>query len=113
MRANDAFSNLSRKVVFVYSFAVDNVFCVYVCTHALPRFLAKVVETDEEEGEVLVHFSGWSSRFDEWVELNSNRLRTPSKELLQQQELKRVLDLFVFQLVMGESGVILLALRPC
>ena len=63
--------------------------------YAVPRFLAKVVETDEEEGEVLVHFSGWSSRFDEWVKLNSNRLRTPSKDLLEQQELKRVTTSFV------------------
>ena len=79
---------------------VDGCLCIYTRPPTtVARFLAKVVETDEEEGEVLVHFSGWSSRFDEWVKLNSNRLRTPSKDLLEQQELKRVAAPFIYVFV--------------
>lgn len=63
-------------------------FCVW--TPTMLRFVAKVLEASEEDGEVFVHFSGWSSRFDEWVELNSNRLRTPAKHVLEELELKRV-----------------------
>ena len=44
--------------------------------------MAKVVEVDEEEKEVLVHFMGWSSRFDEWVELSDGRLCIPSQQTM-------------------------------
>ncbi|XP_064455760.1 PHD finger protein 20-like isoform X2 [Ornithodoros turicata] len=36
---------------------------------------AKVVTVDEEDGDVLIHFEGWSSRYDEWVSMDSPRLR--------------------------------------
>ena len=40
------------------------------------RFIAKVVAIDKEEGgKVKVHFAGWGSRFDEWVEISDQRLR--------------------------------------
>ncbi|XP_043259702.1 uncharacterized protein LOC122401564 isoform X2 [Colletes gigas] len=38
-------------------------------------YSAKVVETDWEEREVLIHFDKWSSRFDEWIPMDSSRLR--------------------------------------
>lgn len=41
----------------------------------LRRFLAKVIEVNKEEGQVLVHFSGWGSRFDELIEISGDRLR--------------------------------------
>ncbi|XP_013405802.1 PHD finger protein 20 isoform X2 [Lingula anatina] len=36
---------------------------------------AKIVEIDQKEEEVLIHFEGWNSRFDEWLEMTSERLR--------------------------------------
>lgn len=36
---------------------------------------AKVVSVDEEDGDVLIHFEGWSSRYDEWLPADSPRLR--------------------------------------
>ena len=38
-------------------------------------FSAKVVEVDWEDREVLVHFQNWSSRYDEWISMESSRLR--------------------------------------
>jgi PHD finger protein 20 len=38
-------------------------------------FSAKVVEVDCDEREVLVHFQKWSSRYDEWISMDSARLR--------------------------------------
>ena len=38
-------------------------------------FPAKVVEVDLEDREVLVHFQNWSSRYDEWIKMDSERLR--------------------------------------
>ncbi|XP_054285783.1 PHD finger protein 20-like isoform X2 [Macrosteles quadrilineatus] len=37
----------------------------------------RVVEIDNEEGEILVHFEKWSNRYDEWVRMDSNRIRRP------------------------------------
>ncbi|XP_058810400.1 uncharacterized protein LOC131675416 [Phymastichus coffea] len=39
-------------------------------------YSARVVETDWGEREVLIHFDKWSSRFDEWIPMDSSRLRT-------------------------------------
>lgn len=39
------------------------------------RYSAKVVETDWDEREVLIRFDKWSSRFDEWIPMDSSRLR--------------------------------------
>lgn len=39
---------------------------------------------DEEEKDVLVHFMGWSSRFDEWIELSDGRVCTPSQQALRE-----------------------------
>ncbi|KAG7205562.1 hypothetical protein KM043_007536 [Ampulex compressa] len=38
-------------------------------------YSAKVVETDWDDREVLIHFDKWSSRFDEWIPMDSSRLR--------------------------------------
>ena len=45
--------------------------------------MARIVEVDEDEGDVLVHFEGWSSRYDEYVEVGSDRLRILTAEALQ------------------------------
>lgn len=38
-------------------------------------YAAKIVSVDEENGDVLIHFAGWSSRYDEWLSMDSPRLR--------------------------------------
>ncbi|CAL7943861.1 unnamed protein product [Xylocopa violacea] len=38
-------------------------------------YSAKVVETDWDEREVLIRFDKWSARFDEWIPMDSSRLR--------------------------------------
>ncbi|XP_025991994.2 uncharacterized protein LOC105202675 isoform X4 [Solenopsis invicta] len=46
-------------------------------------YSAKVVEADWDEREVLIHFDKWNSRFDEWIPMDSSRLRvlqTPQNE---------------------------------
>jgi PHD finger protein 20 len=41
------------------------------------RYPARVVEVDYDDREVLVHFDRWSSRYDEWIKMDSPRLRAP------------------------------------
>lgn len=38
-------------------------------------YAAKVVETDWDEREVLIRFDKWSTRFEEWIPMDSSRLR--------------------------------------
>ncbi|XP_057336685.1 PHD finger protein 20 isoform X3 [Microplitis mediator] len=39
-------------------------------------YAARVVETDWAEREVLIHFDKWSSRYNEWIPMDSSRLRS-------------------------------------
>ena len=34
-----------------------------------------MIEVDEDDGDVLVHFDRWSSRYDEYIQINSGQLR--------------------------------------
>ena len=52
-------------------------------------YAARVVELDEKEGEVLVHFERWSSRYDELVPVNGGRLRRLSPARLKELETER------------------------
>lgn len=36
---------------------------------------AKVMNIDWEKQEILVHYSNWSSRYDEWISMKSSRVR--------------------------------------
>ena len=36
-------------------------------------------DIDEEESEVLVHYHNWNSRHDEWIPIDSPRLRMPTR----------------------------------
>ncbi|KOC63389.1 PHD finger protein 20-like protein 1 [Habropoda laboriosa] len=47
-------------------------------------YSAKVVETDWDEREVLIRFDKWSSRFDEWIPMDSSRLRVLQTQLSEQ-----------------------------
>ena len=42
-------------------------------------FSVKVQDIDEDESEVLVHYHNWNSRHDEWIPINSPRLRMPNR----------------------------------
>lgn len=39
------------------------------------RYPARIVAVDERNASVLLHFNGWSSRFDEWIDMKSHRLK--------------------------------------
>ena len=45
-----------------------------------------MVEKDAEAEEVLVHFDGWSSRYDEFVHIRADRLRRLSQEQIERLE---------------------------
>ncbi|XP_057665384.1 PHD finger protein 20-like isoform X8 [Diorhabda carinulata] len=38
-------------------------------------FPAKIIEIDYDENEVLIHFENYSSKYDEWISMDSSRLR--------------------------------------
>ncbi|XP_014226245.1 PHD finger protein 20-like [Trichogramma pretiosum] len=38
-------------------------------------YSARVVEVDHQEKDVLIHFDKWSTRYDEWIPMDSSRLR--------------------------------------
>lgn len=43
----------------------------------LCRYWARAVKVNSKKREILVHFDGWGSRFDEWLPTNSPRIRVP------------------------------------
>ena len=47
----------------------------YLFYYESTRYASKIRDVDEKNQEVLIHFEGWSSRFDEWIDLKSSRLR--------------------------------------
>ena len=64
----------------------------FVARCILRRYVARVVQVDHEEKEVLIHFEGWNTRYDEWISCNSFRLRplsSENKRKLQEKKLKK------------------------
>ena len=55
----------------------------------LLRYVAKVLEIDEDSGEVLVHFDRWSSRYDEYILIGSGRLRKLTESRLKELQKER------------------------
>lgn len=45
----------------------------------LSRYSAKVIQVDWSGHRVLIHFDGWNQRYDEWISMNSDRLRQVSR----------------------------------
>jgi len=41
----------------------------------LHRYPVKIVEVDWDDEEILIHFEKWSQRYDEWIQMDSSRLR--------------------------------------
>ena len=39
------------------------------------RYPARITEINDKDKTVLIHFDGWNQRYDEWVEMDSERLR--------------------------------------
>ena len=39
------------------------------------RYPAKIVEVDDRDMTVLIHFDGWNQRYDEWVKMTSDELK--------------------------------------
>ncbi|XP_015118387.1 PHD finger protein 20-like protein 1 isoform X2 [Diachasma alloeum] len=54
-------------------------------------YAARVVETDWVDREVLIHFDKWNSRFDEWIPMDSPRLRVLQVLLSEQAKLDWVI----------------------
>lgn len=42
------------------------------------RYAAKILEIDVTDLSVFIHFDRWSSKFDEWIDMRSDRLRAAS-----------------------------------
>lgn len=75
----------------------------------LTRYIAKVIEIEEGDQEVLVHFEKWNSRYDEYIKVSSGRLRSLHRSRLEvlekeQENSRKVGDL---------SRVLLHAVRVC
>ena len=57
--------------------------CVCVCVYTscsllvclAVRYPAKIIEVDDRDMTVLIHFDGWNQRYDEWVKMTSDQLR--------------------------------------
>ena len=64
---------------------------LYVICNPLPhkRFCAKVVDKDEETEEVVVHFDGWSSRYDELLHIRDGKLRHLTQEQLEKTKAQK------------------------
>ena len=54
-----------------------NYLLVYLLTYS--RYTARIVEIDETNKIVLVHFDGWNRRYDERIVMHSDRLRPPGR----------------------------------
>ncbi|XP_071488116.1 uncharacterized protein [Diadema antillarum] len=39
-------------------------------------YLAKIVQVNEETSQILIHFEGWNSRYDEWVHYSTPKIRS-------------------------------------
>lgn len=52
-------------------------------------YVAKILELDESDGEVLVHFERWSTRYDEDIAMKSGRLRLLSQARLNELEMEK------------------------
>lgn len=61
-----------------------------VCKLFCGRFPAKIKEINEEELKVLIHFDGWNQRYDEWIDMNSDRIRPLVRHSERKEKTKRV-----------------------
>ena len=50
------------------------------------RYKSKLVEVDHDGCRVKVHFEGWNGRYDEWLPMNSKRLRPLTEEIFSEHQ---------------------------
>jgi len=53
------------------------------------RYPAKIVEVDDRDMTVLIHFDGWNQRYDEWVKMSSDQLRPLAESDRAKKEIPR------------------------
>ena len=47
-----------------------------------------MIELDGEDQTVLIHFEGWNARYDEWLEMTSDRLRPLTRQSIRKDTQK-------------------------
>ena len=52
------------------------------------RYPARITEIDDKDKTVLVHFDGWNQRYDEWVKMDSERLRPVTRHSERKEKAK-------------------------
>ncbi|XP_055995394.1 PHD finger protein 20-like protein 1 isoform X3 [Ostrea edulis] len=52
-------------------------------------YQAKIVDIDEEELMVMIHFDGWNQRYDEWILMNSEKLRPKTRHSSRKEKQKQ------------------------
>ncbi|XP_053571344.1 PHD finger protein 20-like protein 1 isoform X2 [Bombina bombina] len=60
-------------------------------------YTSKIEKIDYEEGKMLIHFERWSSRYDEWIHWDSNRIRPLEQPALRKEGLKDDEEIFDFR----------------
>ncbi|WAR13544.1 P20L1-like protein, partial [Mya arenaria] len=53
-------------------------------------FPAKIRAVNEGDAKVLVHYDGWNQRYDEWITMNSDRIRPLIRHSKRKEKSKRV-----------------------
>lgn len=59
------------------------------------RYTAKIIEIDEDDLTVLIHFEGWNQRYDEWVSMNSEKLRPKHRHSGRKERGKRLSNVII------------------
>ena len=65
--------------------------CTYLAHYSVcvcSRYTARVIELDVEDLTVLIHFEGWNARYDEWLEMTSDRLRPLTRQSVRKEASK-------------------------
>lgn len=64
------------------------------CDFMQKWYPSKIVDVDWDDREVLIHFERWSSRFDEWVSMDSPRLRAVTRTSARKEFRKKLQEEF-------------------
>lgn len=60
-----------------------------VLVFLVARYPAKIMEVDDRDMTVLIHFDGWNQRYDEWVKMTSDQLRPLAEASRLKKEIPR------------------------
>lgn len=64
------------------------------CDFMAKWYPSKIIDVDWKEHEVLIHFERWSSRFDEWVSMDSPRLRAITRTSARKEFRQKLQDVY-------------------